>query len=38
MDEMIHMIETVRHFEASQRLLRGYDEMLDRAVNVLGET
>jgi flagellar basal-body rod protein FlgF len=37
MDEMIHMIEAVRHFEASQRLLRGYDSMLDRAINVLGE-
>ena len=38
MDEMIHMIETVRHFEASQRLLRGYDQMLDRAINTLAET
>lgn len=37
MDEMIHMIETVRHFEASQRLLRGYDDMLDRALSLLGD-
>jgi flagellar basal body rod protein FlgG len=37
MDEMIRIIETVRHFEASQRLMRGYDAMLDRAINVLGE-
>lgn len=37
MDEMIHMIETVRHFEASQRLLRGYDDMLDRAISLLGD-
>jgi len=38
MAEMIHMIETVRHFEASQRLLRGYDGMLDTAINTLGQT
>lgn len=37
MDEMIRMIETVRHFEASQRLLRGYDSMLDSAINKLGD-
>lgn len=37
MKEMINMIETVRHFEASQRLIRGYDAMLDRAINVIGE-
>jgi len=37
MNEMIKMIETVRHFEASQRLLRGYDAMLDRAINNGGE-
>lgn len=37
MNEMIKMIETVRHFETSQRLLRGYDNMLDRAINLLGE-
>lgn len=37
MKEMIRMIETVRHFEASQRLLRGYDNMLDRAINQAGD-
>lgn len=37
MQEMIRMIETVRHFEAGQRLMRGYDNMLDRAINSLGE-
>lgn len=37
MSEMIKMIETVRHFEASQRLIRGYDDMLDRAINDNGE-
>ena len=37
MNEMINMIETVRHFEASQRLVRSYDTMLDRGVNLVGE-
>lgn len=37
MDEMIHIIETVRHFEASQRLMQGYDDMLDRAISLLGD-
>lgn len=37
MHEMIKLMETVRHFEASQRIIRGYDAMLDRAINVGGE-
>lgn len=37
MHEMIKLIETVRHFDTSQRLVRGYDDMLDRAINVAGE-
>jgi flagellar basal-body rod protein FlgF len=37
MTEMIKMIETVRHFEAGQKLLRGYDAMLDQAINVVGQ-
>lgn len=36
-DEMIHMIETMRHFESSQRVLKSYDSMLDKAINVIGE-
>lgn len=36
MNEMIKMIETVRHFEASQKMLQGYDAMLDRAITDLG--
>ena len=36
-DTMIKMIETVRHFEASERFVRGYDTMLDRAINIVGE-
>lgn len=36
-DEMIRMIETMRHFESSQRVLKSYDSMLDRAINIIGE-
>jgi flagellar basal-body rod protein FlgG len=36
-DEMIRMIETVRHFESSQRVLKSYDSMLDKSINVIGE-
>jgi flagellar basal body rod protein FlgG len=37
MREMVRLIETMRHFEASQRLLRSHDDMLDRALSLLGE-
>jgi flagellar basal body rod protein FlgG len=37
LDEMVNIIETTRHFETSQRVLRGYDAMLDRSINVLGD-
>lgn len=37
MTEMVKMMETVRHFEAAQRMLVGYDGMLDKAVNVIGD-
>lgn len=37
MDEMVRMIETMRHFEASQRVARGYDEMIDTAVRTIAE-
>jgi flagellar basal-body rod protein FlgG len=37
MNEMIKMIETMRHFEASQKLAHGLDDMLDRAINQLGQ-
>ncbi len=36
MHEMIKLIETVRHFEASQKLVQGYDNMLDKAINEAG--
>ena len=38
MREMVRLIETMRHFEAGQRLLRSHDEMLERALGVLGES
>ncbi len=37
MREMVRLIETIRHFEASQRLVRSYDDMMDRALSLLGE-
>jgi flagellar basal-body rod protein FlgF len=37
MREMVRLIETMRHFEAGQRLLRSHDDMLDRALTLLGE-
>lgn len=37
MDEMVRMIETMRHFESSQRVIQSYDEMMDKAINVIGE-
>ena len=37
MREMVLLIETMRHFEASQRIVRSYDDMLDRTLSLLGE-
>jgi len=37
MREMVRLIETMRHFEASQRVVRSYDDMMDRAFSLLGE-
>jgi flagellar basal-body rod protein FlgG len=36
-DEMIRLIELTRHFETTQRVLQGYDGMLDQAINSLGD-
>ena len=30
-------LETLRHFETNQKLIQGYDEMLERAIRTLGE-
>lgn len=36
-DEIIRMIETMRHFEFSSKILRSYDTMLDKSINIIGE-
>jgi len=36
-DEMIRLVEITRHFETSQKVMSGYDGMLDKAINVLGD-
>jgi flagellar basal-body rod protein FlgF len=35
--EMVKLIETVRHFEATQKVVQGIDEMTERALRKLGE-
>lgn len=35
--EMVALTETVRHFEAMQRLLQGHDESLEKTIRKLGE-
>jgi flagellar basal-body rod protein FlgF len=35
--EMVRLIETMRHFESSQKVIQSYDEMLERAIRTLGE-
>jgi len=37
MREMVLMMETTRHFEATQKLFQGYDEMLGSAIQKLGQ-
>lgn len=37
-DEMLEMVSTSRHFEATQRVLRTADNMLASAINQLGES
>jgi flagellar basal-body rod protein FlgF len=37
MTEMVKLIETMRHFEMSEKLIRGYDSMLERAITDLGD-
>ena len=36
-NEMVRLLQTMRHFEAGQRFVRAYDEMLDRAISDLGK-
>jgi flagellar basal body rod protein FlgG len=35
--EMVKLMETVRHFEATQKVVQGVDEMTERALRKLGE-
>ena len=35
--EMVRLIETMRHYEAGQKLIQGVDEILGRAIRTLGE-
>jgi flagellar basal-body rod protein FlgF len=35
--EMVDMMGVVRHVEASQQLIRAYDEILDNAISTLGQ-
>jgi flagellar basal-body rod protein FlgF len=37
MNEMVRLIETMRHFEASQRIVQASDDMLEKALRKLGE-
>ena len=32
MDEMMHLMQTMRHFESMMRLTQGYDEMIGTAI------
>jgi flagellar basal-body rod protein FlgG len=38
MQEMVRLVETVRHLETMQRVALGYDEMLGTAIRKLGDT
>jgi flagellar basal-body rod protein FlgG len=35
--EMVQLMETLRHFEAAQRFVRGYDQMMEKAISELGK-
>jgi len=35
-NEMVRLMEAMRHFEAGQRFIRGYDDMVDKAITTLG--
>jgi flagellar basal-body rod protein FlgF len=35
--EMVRLTETVRHFEALQKIMQGYDETLEKTIRKLGE-
>jgi len=35
--EMVGLIESMRHFEAAQKIVQGYDDILEKAIRKLGE-
>jgi len=37
MTEMVGLVQTVRHYESSQRVVQAYDEMMDKAFRKLGD-
>lgn len=37
MEEMVRLIETMRHFESAQKIVQGYDDMMEKALRKLGE-
>ncbi|HEU4653033.1 MAG TPA: flagellar hook basal-body protein [Steroidobacteraceae bacterium] len=36
--EMVALMETLRHFEGAQRFVRGYDQLMEKAISELGKT
>jgi flagellar basal-body rod protein FlgG len=36
LNEMLKLMETMRHFEAGQRYVRAYDDMMDKTLSTLG--
>lgn len=37
MQEMMQLIQTMRHFESMQKMTQGYDDMLGTAIRKLGD-
>jgi len=35
--ETVRMVETVRHFEASQKVIKAYDDLMDNSLRILGD-
>jgi len=35
-NEMVQLMDTLRRFEAGQHFVRGYDDMIDKAITTLG--
>ena len=37
MQEMVQLVETMRHFESMQKVVLGYDDMTGQAIRKLGD-